>query len=87
MIWFSHVKGPLGTYVRLTYTAILDIGDKESLSILSEAIRRSTSYRVEVLCIDDPDDLYRIALTDPDMVDTLSKAGREDKCVLVVSAQ
>ncbi len=87
MIWFSHVKGPLGTYVRLTYTAILDIGDKESLSILSEAIRRSTSYRVEVLCIDDPDDLYRIALTDPDMVDTLSKVGREDKCVLVVSAQ
>ncbi len=87
MIWFSHVKGPLGTYVRLTYTAILDIGDRESLSILSEAIRRSTSYRVEVLCIDDPDDLYRIALTDPDIVDTLSESGRDDRCVLVVSAQ
>lgn len=44
------------------------------------------SYRVEILCRDSIDDLYRLSYLDPDTVDVIDKCG-EDCCALVVSAQ
>ena len=89
MIWFTHVKGPLGTYVRITYTAILDIGFRNDLEKLAEIIKESTGYRTDILCRSSIDDLYTVSLTDPDAIDILNSVENEnhDLCVLIVSAQ
>lgn len=83
MIWFAHMRTPLGTSVRMGYTAVIDIGRRADLVRLAEALG---SYRVEILCRDSIDDLYRLSYLDPDAVDIIENCGG-DCCALVVSAQ
>ncbi|MEM2302403.1 MAG: hypothetical protein QXR14_09375 [Sulfolobales archaeon] len=82
-VWFAHMRSPLGTSVRIGYVAIIDVGDKEELEDLA---RKLGSYRLEILCPENLDDLYRASTLDPDAVDTMKSCGNKC-CVLVAYAQ
>lgn len=83
MIWFAHMRSPLGTSIRITYTAIVEIGKREEI----EALAKNIDYlRAEVICGLGVDALYRLSLLDPDVVDIMRSCG-DECCALVVSAQ
>lgn len=82
-VWFAHMRTPLGTSVRIGYIAIIDIGERRELEEMAKALK---SYRVEILCPENIDDLYRASQLDPDIVDTMKKCD-SGCCALVVAAQ
>jgi hypothetical protein len=77
------MRSPLGTSVRITYTAVVEIGRREEIEKLVKNIEH---LRAEVICGLGVDALYRLSLLDPDAVDVMRSCGNEC-CALVVSAQ
>jgi len=77
------MRSPLGTSVRITYTAVIEIGRKEMM----ERLVKDVEYlRAEVICSLGVDTIYRLSSLDPDAVDVIRSCG-DECCVLVVSAQ
>ncbi len=77
------MRSPLGTSVRITYTAIVEIDRREEIERL---VKNIEYLRAEVICGLDVDSLYRLSLLDPDVVDVMKSCCGEC-CALVVSAQ
>jgi hypothetical protein len=77
------MRSPLGTSVRITYTAVIEIGRKEEMERLVKDIEY---LRAEVICGLGVDTIYRLSLLDPDAVDVIRSCG-DECCALVVSAQ
>ncbi len=69
--------------MRITYTAVIEIGRKEEMERLVKDIEY---LRAEVICGLGVDTIYRLSLLDPDAVDVIRSCGGEC-CALVVSAQ
>ena len=69
--------------MRVGYAAIIDLGGREELE---ELARKLGSYRLEILCPEDINELYRASMLDPDIVDTMKSCGSMC-CVLVAYAQ
>ncbi len=83
MIWFAHMRSPLGTSVRITYAAVVEIGRREEIERL---VKNIEYLRAEVICGLGVDPLYRLSLLDPDVVDVMKSCG-DECCALIVSAQ
>jgi len=83
MLWFSYVTGPNGVSIRVLYTAILDLGDKEYVERVKSLFERE-GLETKILCGDNLRDIYEVARLDPDLVDVIY---RNKQCVIVVSAK
>jgi len=83
VIWFAHMRSPLGTSTRITYTAIVEIGEKEEIERLVKGIEY---LRIEIICGLGHEAIYKISSLDPDAVDIMKSCG-ERCCALIVSAQ
>jgi hypothetical protein len=77
------MRSPLGTSVRIAYTAVIMIGKKEEMERLVKDIEY---LRAEVICGLGVDTIYKLSLLDPDAVDVIRSYG-DECCALVVSAQ
>jgi len=83
MIWFAHMRSPLGTSTRITYTAIIEVGRRDEVEALARSVE---GLRAEVVCGSSIESLYRLSTLDPDSVDILKRCG-DECCALIVSAQ
>ncbi len=73
-MWFAHAIGPLGTYVRVRWEYIVDLGECPGETGAGESPLVS-------LRGDSMDDVMVISSLDPDMVDLLASSGEKSICV------
>ncbi|MEM0065484.1 MAG: hypothetical protein QXK66_02005 [Sulfolobales archaeon] len=75
-MWFAHVTGPLGTYVRVKWMYVVDIEDcskvRDSADSQSLLLNLSKSKVDEIMII---------SSIDPDLVDLLKTSEKEHVCV------
>lgn len=75
-MWFAHVTGPLGTYVRVKWLYVVDV---ESCS---DALGPGASQGSTLsLSKNRVDDIITISSVDPDLVDLLRTSGKDQVCV------
>jgi hypothetical protein len=72
-VWFAYAIGPLGTYVRVRWSYVVDLSVcEESLGV--ESVRTIQVSNVE--------DLMVISSVDPDLVDVVKSSSRKAVCIV-----
>lgn len=72
-MWFAHAVGPLGTYVRVRWSYVVDLG------LCGEAPGAGFT---RTLRADSVEDLMAVSSIDPDLVDVLKNSSQKAVCVL-----
>ncbi|MEM1931517.1 MAG: hypothetical protein QXZ60_00395 [Sulfolobales archaeon] len=75
-MWFAHVTGPLGTYVRVRWMYVVDIEDCSKVSDLAgsqSSLLNLSKSRVDEIMI--------ISSLDPDLVDIFKTSEKDHVCV------
>jgi len=72
-MWFAYATGPLGTYVRVRWSYVVDLG-------LCEEVPGAGSLKT--LQASSVEDLMVISSVDPDLVDVLKNSPQKAACVL-----
>ncbi len=72
-MWFAHAIGPLGTYVRVRWSYVVDLNTCEEVS---------GAGFLKTLQADNVEDLITISSIDPDLVDVVRNTPRRAVCVL-----
>jgi len=82
-LWFNYTTGPNGVSIRILYTAIMDLGDREYIERIKPLFERE-GLETKILCGDNIQDIYEIARLDPDLIDVIYGS---KLCVIVISAR
>lgn len=71
-VWFSYRKSPLGTAVRESMAAIVDVcGSIEEAKECVNILRERLSAEIKILNLDAVEDYEKIVRLDPDLIDVI----------------
>lgn len=72
-MWFAYAIGPLGTYVRVRWSYVVDLNTCEEVFEVES---------LKTLQADNVEDLIAISSIDPDLVDVVKNTPQRAVCVL-----
>jgi hypothetical protein len=72
-VWFAYAIGPLGTYVRVRWSYVVD------LSVCEEPLGVESVRTIQVSNVED---LMVISSVDPDLVDVVKSSPRKAVCIV-----